>query len=93
MTTENQTETPGKGHNISGDRIRAFIEHIERLEAEKKALSEDIKDVYGEAKAVGFSPKIIRKIIALRKTNLEKRREEQELLELYDTAAQLNLFS
>lgn len=71
---------------ISGNRLKSFIERIERLEEEKKALGEDIKDVYGEAKATGFDPKIMRKIVALRKTNLEKRREEQELLDLYQSA-------
>ena len=71
---------------FSGGRIKSFIERIERLEEEKKALAEDIKDVYGEAKALGFEAKIIRKIVSLRKTNLEKRREENELLELYMSA-------
>jgi uncharacterized protein (UPF0335 family) len=81
-------ELPGVGHNseISGNRLKSFIERVERLEEEKKALSEDIKDVYGEAKATGFDPKIMRKIVSLRKTNLEKRREESELLELYMSA-------
>ena len=49
-------------------------------------IAEDIRDVYGEAKASGFDPKIMRKIVSLRKSNLEKRREEQELLELYMSA-------
>lgn len=71
---------------VSGNRLKSFIERVERLEEEKKALSEDIRDVYGEAKATGFEPKIMRKIVSLRKSNLEKRREEQELLELYMSA-------
>jgi uncharacterized protein (UPF0335 family) len=72
--------------NVSGARLKSFLERVERLEEEKKALAEDIRDVYSEAKATGFEPKIIRKIVALRKTNLEKRREEQELLDLYMSA-------
>jgi len=72
--------------NISGNRLKSFIERVERLEEEKKTIAEDIRDVYGEAKSVGFDPKIMRKIVSLRKTNLEKRREEQELLELYMSA-------
>jgi uncharacterized protein (UPF0335 family) len=72
--------------NVSGQRLKSFLERIERLEEEKKALAEDIRDIYGEAKATGFDPKIIRKIVSLRKTNLEKRREEQELLDLYMSA-------
>lgn len=71
---------------FSGQRIKSFIERVERLEEEKKALAEDIKEVYGEAKALGFEAKILRKIVSLRKTNLEKRREENELLELYMSA-------
>jgi uncharacterized protein (UPF0335 family) len=71
---------------ISGNRLKSFIERVERLEEEKKALGEDIRDVYSEAKATGFEPKIMRKIVSLRKTNLEKRREEQELLDLYMSA-------
>ena len=73
-------------HDISGKRLKSFIERVERLEEEKKALAEDIRDVYGEAKASGFDSKIMRRIVSLRKTNLEKRREEQELLELYMSA-------
>jgi uncharacterized protein (UPF0335 family) len=72
--------------DISGNRLKSFIERIERLEEEKKALAEDIRDVYSEAKGTGFEPKIMRKIVSLRKANLEKRREEQELLDLYMSA-------
>lgn len=71
---------------FSGARIKSFIERIERLEEEKKAISEDITNVYGEAKALGFEAKIIRKIVSLRKVDLNKRREENELLELYMAA-------
>lgn len=71
---------------VSGKRLKSFIDRIERLEEEKKGIADDIKDVYGEAKAVGFDSRIIRKIVSLRKTNLEKRREEQELLDLYMSA-------
>lgn len=71
---------------VSGNRLKSFIERIERLEEEKKAMGEDIRDVYSEAKSTGFEPKIMRKIVSLRKANLEKRREEQELLELYMAA-------
>jgi uncharacterized protein (UPF0335 family) len=71
---------------ISGNRLKSFIERVERLEEEKKAISEDVRDVYSEAKGSGFDPVIMRKIVALRKTNLEKRREQQELLDLYMSA-------
>lgn len=71
---------------VGGARLKSFIERVERLEEEKAALADDIKDVLGEAKATGFDVKIIRKIIRLRKMDIEKRREEDELLELYKTA-------
>jgi len=71
---------------VSGQRLKAFIERIERLEEEKAALGEDVKDIYAESKAVGFDTKIIRKVIRLRKMDAEKRREEDELLELYKSA-------
>lgn len=87
--------TPQEGHNsnaVSGARIKSFVERVERLEDEKSMRNEDIKEVYAEAKATGFEPKILRKLIALRKKSQDTRREEEELLRLYDSAAQLGLF-
>lgn len=83
MTTEQNQAQNGE---VSGARLKSFIERVERLEEEKKSLAEDIRDVYSEAKSTGFEPKILRKIVALRKANLEKRREEQELLDMYMSA-------
>lgn len=71
---------------VAGQRLRSFIERIERLEEEKAALAEDTKEVYAEAKGTGFDVKTIRKIIALRKMDTEKRRESEELLDLYKSA-------
>ncbi|MFA6280450.1 MAG: DUF2312 domain-containing protein [Bdellovibrionales bacterium] len=71
---------------VSSERLRSFILRIEKLEESKAAVMEDIKDVYGEAKSVGFDIKIIRKIVSLRKMEVEKRREEEELLDLYKSA-------
>lgn len=71
---------------IAADRLRSFIERIERLEEEKKGLQDDIKDIYAEAKGTGFDVKIIRQIIRLRKKAKEERQEEEELLELYKSA-------
>lgn len=87
MAAENSTEeqTTNTG-GVAGERLKSFIERIERLETEKKVIGEDIKEVYGEAKATGFEPKIMRKIISFRKMELQKRREESELLELYMAA-------
>ena len=71
---------------VSGQRLRAYLDRIERLEGEKKAIADDIKDIYSEAKAVGFDSKILRKVYRLRLMNTDKRREEEELLELYKAA-------
>lgn len=71
---------------VAGQRLRSFIERVERLEEEKTALMEDIKEVYAEAKGVGFDAKTMRKIVSLRKMDAEKRRESDELLDLYKSA-------
>jgi len=71
---------------IAGERLQSFVERIERLEEEKAALSEDIKEVYSEAKAVGFDIKIMRQIVRLRKMNSADRQEQEELLDLYKNA-------
>jgi len=71
------------GHTLNGGHLRAFIERIERLEEEKKALADDIKDVYAEAKGTGFDVKVLRKVIAIRKQDRDKRLEEETILDLY----------
>ena len=68
------------------DRLRLLIERIERLEEEKKGLGDDIKDVYAEAKAVGFDPKIMRQIVRLRKLKPDDRREMEMILDTYKNA-------
>lgn len=62
-------------HGIARDQLRAFIERIERLEEEKKTIADDIKDVYGEAKSMGFDAKILRKVISIRKQDADERME------------------
>ncbi len=79
-------------HNVGGERLKSFIERIERLEDEKDDIALSIKDVYLEAKAAGFEPKIIKKLIRLKATTEQARREEAELLALYASAVQLDLF-
>lgn len=78
------------GHNIdavlgasASEQIKSFIARIERLESEKAAISEDMKEVYAEAKTMGFDTKILRKVVRLRKQSAEKRQEEEALLEIY----------
>lgn len=71
-------------------RLRSFIERVERLEGEKAELAEDIKEIYGEAKANGYDPKIMRKIVRMRKMDVEKRQEEEALIEVYKLAVGLD---
>ena len=81
---ETGTEEINAGH------LRAFIERIERLNEEKKALSEDIKEVFAEAKGNGFDPKIIRKIVSIRSQDPSERSEEETLIDLYLAALGAN---
>jgi uncharacterized protein (UPF0335 family) len=69
--------------SLDGGHLKAFIERIERLEEEKKAIADDIKDVYAEAKGNGYDVKIMRKIVSIRRQDENKRREEEEILDLY----------
>ena len=68
---------------IAGEQLRSFIERIERLEEEKRALSADIKDVYAEAKAHGFDVTALRTIVRLRKQDSDERKEQEAILETY----------
>lgn len=79
------TETGG----IAVDRLRSLIERIEKLEEEKKALSDDVRDIFAEAKSAGFDVKIMRSIIKLRKMNASDRDEQEFLLDTYRKALDL----
>lgn len=68
---------------IARDHLRAFVERIERLEEEKQALAEDIREVYAEAKANGFDTKTLRQVVKLRKQDAAERQEQEALLDLY----------
>ena len=68
------------------DRLRLLIERIERLEEEKKGISDDIRDVYAEAKAVGYDPKIMRQIVRLRRMKPDDRSEQDMILDTYRAA-------
>ena len=72
--------------NVSAEQLRLLIERVERLEEEKKGISDDIKDVYAEAKAVGYDTKIMKQIVKLRKKTRDARMEEEALLDTYKTA-------
>ena len=71
---------------IAAERLRSFVERIERLEEEKAALAADIKDVFAEAKGTGFDTKIMRQIIRLRKMDRADMQEQETLLDLYKRA-------
>ena len=83
ISNENAPQDVG---GVAGKRLLSFIDRIERLESEKAEMAEDIKEIYAELKSVGFETKIVKKIIRLRKIEVDKRREEDELLELYKSA-------
>lgn len=73
--------------DVSGDqRLRLLIERIERLEEEKKGIADDIRDVYTEAKAVGYDTKIMRQIVRLRKMDAQDREEQRIILDTYMAA-------
>lgn len=84
MTTETHTSESTTG--IAAERLKSFVERVERLEDEKKALAGDIKEVYSEAKGVGFDTKIMRKIVQIRRLDPADRREQEEILDLYKRA-------
>ncbi len=71
---------------IAGERLKSLIERIERLEGEKAALLADIREVYAEVKGNGFEPKIMRRLVTLRKMDSSDRDEQDALLELYRRA-------
>ncbi len=72
--------------DATDDRLRLLIERIERLEEEKKGIADDIRDVYAEAKAVGYDPKIMRQVVRLRKMDANDRSEQEMILDTYKNA-------
>ena len=73
-------------NGIAADRLRSFVERIERLEEERTALGADIREFYSEAKSVGFDTKILRQVVRLRKMDNADRQEQEELLTIYKEA-------
>lgn len=70
-------------NQTTASQLKSFIERIERLEEEKRGIASDIKDVYAEAKGNGFTPKILRMIVALRRKDPAERSEEEQIMETY----------
>ena len=75
-----------KAGAVSADILRSYIERIERLEEEKKSLGGDIREIYAEAKGNGFEPRVMRKVVSLRRMKAADREEEEALLEVYRQA-------
>lgn len=75
-----------KAGPVSADRLKAFVERIEKLEEERKAIGGDIKDVYSEAKGVGYDTKTLRKVVAMRQQDAADRSEQETLLDVYKHA-------
>ncbi len=73
----------GRSIKFGKEQLKAFIERVERLEEEKKAIADDIRDVYAEAKGSGFDVKALRTIVRLRKQDVDERREQEAILETY----------
>ena len=80
-TAAAETEQPAA--RFAKDHLKAFVERVEKLEEEKKAISDDIRDVYAEAKASGFDVKSLRAIVKLRKLDADERKEQEAILETY----------
>jgi len=82
-TTSAAVKDDETAHSFAKGQLKAIIERIERLEEEKKTISDDIKDVYGEAKGNGFDVKALRTIIRMRKQDADERQEQETILETY----------
>jgi uncharacterized protein (UPF0335 family) len=82
------SDNPGIGHNsgVAVGQLKTLVERIERLDEEREAILDDIKNVYSEAKGNGFDVKTLRKMIRLRRKDPSKRREERELEDVYGDA-------
>ncbi|MCL4065313.1 DUF2312 domain-containing protein [Pseudomonas sp. GX19020] len=84
--TEADKKVTSDAFSVTGDELRQLIERIEQFEAEKKDISEQLKEVYAEAKGRGFDTKALRKIVSLRKQDPDERQEAEAILEVYMTA-------
>jgi uncharacterized protein (UPF0335 family) len=83
MPDASPNETAAPESRFAADQLRSIVERVERLEEEKKSISDDIRDVYGEAKGNGYDVKALRAIIRLRKQDANERAEQETILETY----------
>jgi len=83
MSAVEKDDSESPKTRFAKDQLKAIVERIERLEEEKKAIADDVRDVYGEAKANGFDVKALRQVVKLRKQDANERSEQQAVLETY----------
>jgi uncharacterized protein (UPF0335 family) len=83
MATAAAVKDEQTAHRFAKDQLKAFVERVEKLEEEKKAISDDIRDVYAEAKGNGFDVKALRVVVRLRKQDIDERKEQEAILETY----------
>ncbi len=83
MATAAAAEDNPPVHRFAKDRLKAFVERVEKLEEEKKTISDDVRDVYAEAKANGYDVKALRTVVKLRKMDVNERKEQEAVLETY----------
>ena len=83
-------DTVPDGYRVAGEELRQFVERFERLEIEKKDISDQQKEVMAEAKSRGYDTRVMRKIVSLRKRDLEDVAEEEAILSMYKTALGMN---
>ena len=83
MATAAAAKDEQTAHRFAKDQLKAIVERVERLEEEKKAIADDIRDVYAEAKGTGFDVKALRAIVRLRKQDVDERKEQEAILETY----------
>ncbi|MGE0416320.1 MAG: DUF2312 domain-containing protein [Acetobacteraceae bacterium] len=86
MAAKPISEEEIKSGGVAADRLRSLVERIERLEEERKALANDIKDIYSEAKSAGFDVKVLRQLIRIRKQEAAEVEEQETLLDIYRRA-------
>jgi uncharacterized protein (UPF0335 family) len=83
MATAAAAKDEQTAHRFAKDQLKAFVERVERLEEEKKAIADDIRDVYAEAKGNGYDVKTLRVVVRLRKQDVNERKEQDAILETY----------
>jgi uncharacterized protein (UPF0335 family) len=83
MATAAAAKDEPTAHRFAKDQLKAFVERVERLEEEKKAIADDIRDVYAEAKGTGYDVKTLRIVVRLRKQDSNERKEQEAILETY----------